>query len=300
MKESTNIANRFSDAYIVAMLDGGDTSGDDVIRRYESSYPELGDIFRHNAKDLELLYGHIRRGEMPSGSVISRAYEHILARMGQAATIVPAPVVESFPSRLVKAVSSFFTLRPVAAGASLSLATAVLLAIMFYPRSEQKGPSELSTNSGNVPSSLQEPRPSDEVAHIEPRADDPVAPQPLFRGGDQEQVGGKDKALLDKTDRERLPSLLNKNTLAAPTGLKVVVYTTDSVVVQWNPVKNALSYIVEVKRANAEQFTAVSQTSQTQARLSDLPSSERVEIRVLAASGERKGEASAAKTVTVP
>src|SRR5690242_15148419 len=99
MKESTHIANRFSDAYIIAMLEG--SSGDDVIARYESSYPELEDTFRRNAKDLELLYGHLRKSQMPSDSEIARAYSTVRSRIPVLATTEPAKAqVLGFKSRL--------------------------------------------------------------------------------------------------------------------------------------------------------------------------------------------------------
>lgn len=294
MKESLNISNRFSDAYIVAMLDG--RNAEEVIRQFEASYPELAEVFRSNAKDLELLYGHIRKNELPSDTEIAKAYSRF-KQEAPAASIFPTPPVETFGKRFTKAVSSFFTARPILAGASLSAVLAVLLlAILYRPGNI---PTDVTTAEKEVVSSAPNADGSvPEIAEAEKELKNPTDPlAPTFRG--EPGASKQDKERLDKKDRERLSKLQSDNSLAAPTGLKVTT-NNDSVILTWNPVKNALSYIVEIKRANEDRFVAVSQTSQPQARLYDLPSSERLEIRVVAASGERKGEASAAKIVIVP
>jgi hypothetical protein len=294
MKESNNIANRFSDAYILAMLEGSDVG--DVVFRYETKYPELRESFRHNAKDLELLYGHIRKSELPSEAEIARAYSKLRTRL---ALSVPEPVLAATRSRITNNIFSFFKARPATAGMSLGIGLAVLLAVIWQPWTLQS-PSPLANEEKQVngPSANTNKAP-EEIAEAPRTPQSPFTlPEPTFRGG--EAIGGQDKGLLDKKDRSRLSKLVVDNSLTAPTGLKVIGASDSVVEIRWNAVKNALSYIVEVKRANEGEFKAVSQTSQTQARISGLPSSERMEIRIIAASGERKGEASAAKNITVP
>lgn len=295
MKESHNIANRFSDAYIVAMLEN--SNAEDVIRRYEAMYPELGESFKRNAKDLELLYGYVRKSELPSDPEVAAAYAKLRSRMApltHAATLAPAPRL-AFGQR----VRMFFQIRPAIAGASFGLGLAVLLALFWQPWM-QGTPQEISSNEPQVTTpTAGEPSPQAPFTDATKSGETPVASDgPTFRGG--KGASQEDKALLDKKDRTRISKLAVDNSLAAPTGVKVIGAADSVIVVSWAPVKNALSYIVEVKRANEGQFKAVSQTSQTKARISGLPSSERMEIRIIATSGERKGEASAAKNITIP
>lgn len=291
MKESTNIANRFSDAYIVAMIEGNNAA--EVLGRYETAYPELTEVFRTNAKDLELLYGHIRKSELPSEEAIAKAYAKFRKLTTPALASEPK---RSFASTFASAVTGFFTQRPALAGASFGLGLAVLLALFMQPW-QQPASSVASGDKSPAPQVEQKPVIPEIAEGPKTTIDNPTSmPEPAFRGGQQEQ----DKGKLDKSDRSHLNMLSVDNSLLAPTGLKVIGVSDSVVVVHWNSVKNALSYIVEVKRANEGEFKAVSQTSQTQARISGLPSSERVELRVIAASGDRKGEASAAKSITIP
>lgn len=295
MKESHNIANRFSDAYIVAMLEN--SNAEDVVRRYEARYPELGESFKRNAKDLELLYGYVRKSELPSDPEVAAAYAKLrerIAPIAPAATPAPAPG-PTFGQK----VRMFFQVRPAIAGASFGLGLAVLLALFWQPWM-QGTPQEITSNDQvTTPSVGGESTPQSTITDTKKPGETPVASDgPTFRGVDG--VSQEDKALLDKKDRTRISKLAVDNSLSAPTGVKVIGAADSVIVVSWAPVKNALSYIVEVKRANEGQFKAVSQTSQTQARISGLPSSERMEIRIIATSGERKGEASAAKNITIP
>jgi hypothetical protein len=289
MKESTNIANRFADAYIIAMLDR--TSPDDVIARYESAYPELSDLFRVNAKDLELLYGHIRKSDLPSEEKIAEVY-HKLRKEDLTPAVSVVPPKEAFASKVL----SWFRVRPAVAGASFGLALAVLFAIIWQPwvPREETVP-VASDEQQQVNPSVPTPAQTPEIAEGPQTPSSPTEVGPTFRGGKDEQDKG-----LDKKDRKRLTSLPLDNSLTAPTGVKIIAVADSVIIVRWNAVRNALSYIIEIKRANEGDFKAVSQTGQTQARISGLPSTERIELRVIATSGERKGEASAAKSITIP
>ena len=115
MKESHNIANRFSDAYIVAMLEN--SNAEDVIRHYEAMYPELGESFKRNAKDLELLYGYVRKSELPSDPEVAAAYAKLRLRMAPLTPASAAPVAEP---RLTfgQKVRTFFQVRPAIARSS--------------------------------------------------------------------------------------------------------------------------------------------------------------------------------------
>ena len=296
MKESHNIANRFADAYIVAMLEN--SNAEEVIRHYEAMYPELQESFKRNAKDLELLYGYVRKSELPSEKEIASAYAKLRSRM---APLTPAATAAAPEPRLTfsQKVRTFLQVRPAIAGASFGLGLAVLLALFWQPWM-QGTPQEVTSNDQQVTTpSAGEQTPQTTITDANKPGDSPVSSDgPTFRGADG--ASQEDKALLDKKDRTRLSKLAVDNSLGAPVGVKVIGAADSVIVVSWAPVKNALSYIVEIKRANEGQFKAVSQTSQTQARISGLPSSERMEIRIIATSGERKGEASAAKNITVP
>jgi hypothetical protein len=293
MKESNNITNRFSDAYIVALLEG--KSVEDVVFHYEQAYPELGETLRRNAKNLELLYGHIRMGELPSESEVAAAYGKLklLSRISPSS----ATPSETFFSRFSKSLSSVFQARPAVAGASLGIGLAVLLAVIWQPWKQiESQPSANNQKQIIAPSDITNG--PGEIAEAPGNTKTPLGEEgPIFRGS---EINKQDNGQLDKKDRTRLSKMPVDISLTAPTGLKVIGASDSVVVVSWNAVKNALSYIVEIKRANEGEFKAVSQTNQTQARISGLPSSERMEIRVTAASGERKGEASAAKNITVP
>ncbi|HYM35440.1 MAG TPA: hypothetical protein VET48_08595, partial [Steroidobacteraceae bacterium] len=65
-------------------------------------------------------------------------------------------------------------------------------------------------------------------------------------------------------------------------------------------VDGALSYIIEVKGANDRAFHPVTEVAHPSARLGMLTSGDTVSVRVIAASGERKGQPSDAKSIVVP
>lgn len=294
MKESVHIVNRFSDAYLVAMIEGGSTA--DIIRTQEIDFPELSVTFREEARRLELLYGYLRTSKAPLEAEIAAAYRNVQSRVTPVPEVVMPQRMPAFSLR--QAISSFFAARPITAGASLAVIVTAIIAMIIFPWSQSEKPGGTAQSEQGITAPRLRGTAPGEIAEGEkPNPSDQIAPSPAFRGGNA--TGGQDKDKIDKKDRERLAKLQSVNTIAAPAGLKIVSQSGDTLVLQWNKVPNALSYIVELKAANAATFKAVTQTSQTQARLPGI-STGHVELRVIAASGERKGEPSAVVTASIP
>jgi hypothetical protein len=124
---------------------------------------------------------------------------------------------------------------------------------------------------------------------------------PSFRGIDDQEEAQRPTTPASPEDANRLKQLANsKNELAIPQGLSLDGVSKGTLSIRWDAVPGALSYIVELKSANERGFHPVTEVAHPNARIGMLTSGDTVSIRVIAASGERKGQPSDAKSIIVP
>src|SRR5437763_884901 len=125
MTQREKIANNFSDAYLLAMLEESD--GQAILSKFSKDFPELTPEFEANARSLDLMYAGLGI-DQPSEKEISAAYKNVSSRLapqakvGQAASLVRG---ESFFAQF----KSLFSGSPMWAGASLGIGVAVIIAL---------------------------------------------------------------------------------------------------------------------------------------------------------------------------
>jgi hypothetical protein len=300
MTQAEHISNRFSDAYLVALMASANT--ETILSKFNADYPELGERFAADAHDLEMMYGYMREAEKPTETEITSAYKNVSAR-------IPIPVIrrgaESNTER-VRApfwatIRDAYKMRPMFAGASLGIGMAVILALLWQPWQMQN---PKGTVADKIKSQEQTTGTTDYAQGTTPSVDNTNPSQiqpPTFRGTQSGQtLTAAEKRTQDSLDAIRMKSLATKNTLSAPSNVKLEAQTHGSVLVQWSASPNAFGYIVEMKRANEDKFAAVSQTTQTRFQMQNLHSGETITVRIVPTSGEHKGTASDAKSVIVP
>ncbi|MDP4237601.1 MAG: fibronectin type III domain-containing protein, partial [Bacteroidota bacterium] len=135
----------------------------------------------------------------------------------------------------------------------------------------------------------------------EPSVDPMKMPEVRYRGKDTKQMlSTTQKRMQDSIDAARLKAMATPKALAAPTDLHLEPLSPGAIFIRWKAVEGALSYIVEWKTENDENFKPVTQISQTGTRITSLESGKTYFVRVIAASGERTGPASDAKSIVVP
>ncbi|MFI5264974.1 MAG: fibronectin type III domain-containing protein [Candidatus Kapaibacterium sp.] len=295
MNQRDKISNSFSDAYLAAMLEGVDTA--EVIRQFSKDFPELTLAFETNAKSLDLLYGDLRSAEMPSENEISAAYKKVSERFATAV----APVVAVKPG-LFAQIKAVFAASPTWAGSSLAIGAAVIIALLWQPWVIKESLKETAKNNQTPAHVSEKPQAPPDLASNDQTANDPTKmPEAQYRGANQSQkMTATERRHQDSIDAVRLKQMTTPKALSAPTNLRIEAGAQGSVLVHWDAVPDALSYIVEVKGANDEKFQPVTQVSQTNLRVTLLQSGMTYFVRVTAASGERKGLPSDAKSIIVP
>src|SRR5207245_5569500 len=76
-------------------------------------------------------------------------------------------------------------------------------------------------------------------------------PEIKYRGRREKQLlNAAQKKLQDSTDAARLREMATPKPLSAPDSLSLEPLTPGQIVIRWNPAADALSYIVEMKKAN--------------------------------------------------
>src|SRR3954462_11230913 len=116
MKQAEKISNTFSDAYLLAMLEGNDTGK--VLEQFSKDFPELTSQFEENAASLGVMYADIRTSAMPSENEISAAYKKVSERLSPSE---PARNFVTSKPGLFARISGFFSASPTWAGASLGI-----------------------------------------------------------------------------------------------------------------------------------------------------------------------------------
>lgn len=289
MTQAQNILNRFSDDYLASRL--GEFNGvgsSEVLATYQQTHPDLHNELNEQAASLNVLYGSLENEAQISDKEIATAY----SRFAQVNTVAKT---EATPSLLSK-ISSLFSSR----ASSLRFATtmaAVLLALFVWK------PWSTPTNPANAPIVSDHENAiagNDQSSTIQQGTQSNDPNSPLFRGSNENDASKSGTKLQAQNDAKRLNNLIITRALDAPAKIEVVPMTPGIVLVRWDAVEGALSYIIEVKKANEQDFHPVTQIARTKARITELASGTSVSIRVTATSGERKGLPSDVKSIVVP
>jgi hypothetical protein len=294
MNQREKISNNFSDTFLLAMLEGRDTQ--DVLAGFSKEFPELVSQFEANADSLNLMYGNIRSEAKPSDEEIAAAYKKVSERF--APTMAPAKISTEpgFFSRM----KSIFSTSPTWAGASLGIGVAVIIALLWQPWviKESLKESEQSTAKKEQQTTS---KPQEFASAEQQNSANPTAmPEVSYRGNHtKEHLSAVEKKRQDSIDESHMKSAAQKP-LDAPHNLHITPLTNGSVIVQWDAAAGALSYIVEIRNANDATFDPVTQISQTRTKITQLESGKTYFVRVIGASGERKGPPSDVKSIVVP
>src|SRR5258706_9890332 len=73
MNQREKISNKFSDAYLLALLE--ERNVQDIIAQFSKEFPELAQEFETNARSLDLMYGGLGSQEKPSEKENKAAYK---------------------------------------------------------------------------------------------------------------------------------------------------------------------------------------------------------------------------------
>ncbi len=290
MTQAQNILNRFSDDYLASRLGELDVNGSsEVLAAYQHTHPDLHNELHEQAASLNVLYGTLEHDAKISETEIAAAY----SRFAQVNVITNT---QTTPSLLSK-ISNLFGSRASSFRFATTIAVALLALFVWKPWSST------SINPANAPII------SDHDNAIVGNGQSSVIQQgtqsnnpnsPLFRGTDANDITKSDNKLQAQNDAKRLNNLIITRALNAPAKIEVLSMTPGVVQVRWEAVEGALSYIIEIKKANEQDFHPVTQIARTKARITELASGSSVSIRVTATSGERKGLPSDVKSIVVP
>ena len=290
MTQAQNILNRFSDDYLASRLGELDGTGSsEVLATYQQTHPDLHSELNEQAASLNLLYGSLENEAQIPDTEIATAY----SRFAQVNSVAKT---EATPNLLSK-ISSLFSSRATSFRFATTMA-AVLLALFVW-----KPWSSSPTNSVNVPIVSDHDNAiagNDQSLSIQQGTQSNDPNSPLFRGSNENNPAKSDNKLQAQKDANRLNNLIITRALDAPAKVEVVPMTPGIVLVRWDAVEGALSYIIELKKANEQDFHPVTQIARTKTRITELVSATTVSIRVTATSGERKGLPSDVKNIVVP
>ena len=293
MNQKEKISNNFSDAYLLAMLEGSDPQS--VVAAFWKEFPELTSQFESNAHSLDLMYENLRSEAKPSEQEIATAYKKISERFAPAIAHAKPSVEGGFFSQL----KSFFSESPMWAGATLGMGVAVIIALLWQPwvikESLKEAEQSTAKNEQPAPSKPQEFASSEDHTSSNPMA----IPEVHYRGKHAKELTAAQKKQQDSIDEARLKKMASPQSLIAPRNLRIDASTPGSMLLQWDAVPDALSYIIEIRNANDANFEPVTQISQTRTKITNLESGTYF-VRVTAASGERKGPPSDVKSIVVP
>jgi hypothetical protein len=299
MSERENILSRFSDDYLLSVIEN--RGAENVTNRYEHEYPELRANFRESAASLEILYSYLRTTELPSETEISGAYERIRTKLPETAVASSPLKKKSFPTLVIEQISGIFSRRPVWGGLGLVLSVTIVAAILWQPWQIKEQNGALAGKNEQVISQGQTG--SGDLAVTEDHRSNPTDPtvmqDPLYRGPSSPTNSAGERHI-DEQDAKRLQSLVNDGTILAPKQISLEGGDGGTILIRWSPSPNAIGYLVELRHANGKEFEAVRQTSEPHVILKGLTSGEKVAIRIVPLSGDRRGPASEAKSVVVP
>src|SRR5690242_6949791 len=83
MNQKEKISNNFSDAYLLASLEG--KPPEEILQHFSKEFPELAQEFIANAHSLDLMYGDIG-AERYSENEIGAAYKKVSEKLDSATT----------------------------------------------------------------------------------------------------------------------------------------------------------------------------------------------------------------------
>ncbi len=290
MTQAQNILNRFSDDYLASRLGEFDSiSSSEVLAKYQQTHPDLHSELNEQAASLNLLYGSLESEAQIPDTEIAAAY----SRFAQVDVVAKT---ETTPSLLSK-ISSLFSSRATSFRFATTMAVVLLALFVWKPWSPSP------TNSVNIPIVSDHNNTiasNDQSSSIQQGTQSNDPNSPLFRGSNENDPAKTENKLQAQKDANRLNNLMVTRALDAPAKLEVVPMTPGIVLVRWDAVEGALSYIIELKKANEQDFHPVTQLARTKTRITELASGTTVSIRVTATSGERKGLPSDVKNIVVP
>jgi hypothetical protein len=297
MNQREKIANSFSDEYLMAMLEGVDTS--EVIRQFSKDFPEMVSEFEANANSLNLLYGDLATSSKPSANEISAAYKKISEKL----EVIPAKsIAREAKAGFFAELKTFFSASPMWTGASLGIGVAVLIALLWQPWVIKESLKETAHNG--IPSENMQKAPSQQqdFSFDDKTSKDPMKlPEVKYRGKTAKEVlTAAQKRMQDSIDAAHLRQMSAPKPLSPPANIQIEPLASGVIMVRWNASPDALSYIIEIKGENDDSYIPVTQISQMGARITSLVSGKTYFVRVIAASGERVGPASDAKSIVVP
>jgi hypothetical protein len=295
MNQREKISNSFSDAYLSAMIEGVDTT--EVIREFSKDFPELASAFKANAESLDLLYGDMRSMQMPPESEIASAYKKVSERFAP----IIAPAMSAKPGFLTQ-IANFFSASPTRMGASLAIGAAAIIALLWQPWLV-KEPAKETAQSANPSTHVSEHhQTSKELALNDQSSSNQLdIPEAQWRGSKpNDNLTATQRKRQDSIDAAKIRQMTKPKSLAAPGNVQLLPGVPGSILVKWDTVPDALSYIVEIRSVNDANFEPVTPVSQTNLRVTKLESGKSYFVRVTATSGERKGLPSDAKSIVVP
>ena len=288
MTQAQHIINRFSDAYLAAMLES--TNPSEVLSAYQQMHTDLANELSQEAASLNVLYGSMANEPQPSPAEINKAYSRF-ALEPAVSYATATPKVSLFSK-----VSSVFKSRTYSFSLATSMAAVLLAVFIWKPWSPSSSvvPSVAPIISDHDNSATTANNQSSTTS----QSNDPSSA--LYRGANEIDRSSASSKLQSQNDAKRLNKLVLTRALDAPAKIEVVPMTPGIVLVRWDAVDGALSYIVEIKNANDQDFHPVTQIARNKARITELTSGTSVSIRVTATSGERKGLPSDVKDIVVP
>jgi hypothetical protein len=294
MNQREIISNKFSDAYLLALIEGGYAK--DVLAEFSKEYPELATQFEANAQSLDMMYGYIPSDKKATDAEIATAYKKVSQKLPP---IVTTKNVAVQPG-LISKIKSFFSTSPMWAGASLGMGVAVLIALLWQPWTIKES-KEMAHHGEKNEEAVSEK--SEEIAsNTSQTSSDPMkTPEVTYRGKNTKPLlSAAQQKQQDSIDEARLKKMAAPKPLSAPEDIRIEPVSAGQILISWSPSSDALSYIVEMKSENDDTFDAVTQIGQTKARVTSLESGKKYFVRIIATSGERKGPPSDAKSIIVP
>lgn len=321
MKQAVHILHEFSDNFVVAILEKRDA--DEVLKHYESQYPELRDDLEMNADLLREIYGELPNTAAPSQREISEAYKKVSARLDANAAFDPhaemmkVPVVEPrwHPSSMLNWLPIRRSKRPQSMKVRFSRPSlgmyltgtvafaSILLAIFLVnpfqshkdQQTAQRDSVAVQQDAKNTTSGA-----SDYAASGSSSTDarTPLGAPDNFRGAKElDTMTVSQHRHRDSMDIQSLNKMTSHAELAAPSDLAISLQP-GKVDMKWNAVNGALSYLIEMKEqdAPASEWHQAKVSPTNHVLLNDLKSGTSYQVRVIALNGNQKSPAGAEAT----
>jgi hypothetical protein len=293
MNQREKISNTFSDAYLLALLEG--KNAQDILTQFSKEFSELAPEFEANAHSLDLLYGGFGSDGKPNENEIRTAYKKVSERLDSR---IPAHIVPPVRAGFFSGLKTLFSASPMWAGATLGIGVAVIIAVLWQPWVIRESMKEAERNGENKEQIT--PSGSKEFAVKETPTGVTGMPEVQYRGKKVNQkLTAVQQNQQDSIDQARM-KMGEPKPLLAPNGLRAESDGSGAIKLSWDPAPSALSYIVELRGENDANFDPVTQIAQVRARITHLESRKKYYIRIIAASGERVSLPSEVKSIAIP